>query len=133
MILRPVSRSHNAARAAFTLLEVLIVVSIIVILATIGGMYAFRAYEDAQVNEAKIKATSISKALEGYKLNNGAYPDDLNALTHPPSGRPYLAPDELNDPWGKQYQFDPAGAHNNGLKADVFTTTPTGQQVGNWK
>jgi general secretion pathway protein G len=134
MILRPQTRPERSERrSAFTLLEVLIVVAIIVILASIGGMYAFRAYEDAQINEAKIKATSISKAAEGFKLNNGNYPTDLNELVHPSSGRPYLAQDELLDPWGKPYAFDPAGTHNNGLRADVSTTTPTGQVVGNWK
>ena len=127
------NRPEQWRRAAFTLLEVLIVVSIIVILASLGGYYAFRAYEDAQVNEAKIKATSISKALEGFKLNNGNYPNDLSELVHPPTGRPYLGQEELLDPWGKQYLFDPAGGHNNGLKADVFTQTPQGQTVGNFK
>jgi general secretion pathway protein G len=133
MILNPDRRREQNPRSAFTLLEVLIVVSIIVILASLGGMYAFRAYEDAKVNEAKVKAISIAKAAEGFRLNNGNYPNDLNELVHPPSGRPYLAPDELVDPWGKPYQFDPAGGHNNGLKADVFTTTPTGELVGNWR
>src|SRR6516225_8681848 len=124
---RPSARPESRRRSAFTLLEVLIVVSIIVILASLGGYYAFRAYEDAQISEAKIKATSISKALEGYKLNNsGTYPNDLNELVHPPSGRPYLGPEELLDPWGKPYQFDANGPHNNGLKADVYTQTPQG-------
>jgi general secretion pathway protein G len=134
MILHSQTRPERSERrSAFTLLEVLIVVAIIVILASIGGMYAFRAYEDAQINEAKIKAISISKAAEGFKLNNGNYPNELGELVHPPSGRPYLAQDELLDPWGHPYQFDAGGSHNNGLKADVFTTTPTGQVVGNFK
>jgi general secretion pathway protein G len=135
MILRHQPRPERAERrSAFTLLEVLIVVAIIVILASIGGTYAFRAYYDAQVSEAKIKANAIASAAERFHVKYDRLPESLDELVSPPGGgMPYIGADYLNDPWGQRFQYDPAGPHNGGLKPDVFTTTKQGELVGNFK
>jgi len=136
MILHPqTGREPSRRRAAFTLLEVLIVVAIIVILASVGGTMAFRAYEDAKVSAARTKAEAIAAAAQRFMVKYERYPDSLQELVQPPSGTlPFLEPDMIMDPWGKQFQYDPAGQqHNQGRKPDVFTTTPAGELVGNFK
>jgi general secretion pathway protein G len=127
-------QAGRATRAAFTLLEVLVVVAIIVMLAGIGGYYLLQRYEDAKVSTAKAECNALSSQVEIYKLNNGEYPASIQALTQQqPNGHsPMIPAEKALDPWGKPYQIDPAGQHNAGGKADVFTTTPNGQIVGNF-
>jgi general secretion pathway protein G len=141
MILRPsrFSTSSNLKaprqnRSAFTLLEVLVVVAIIVMLASVGGYYFMQQYADSQVRKAKIDCEGLSSLCETFKLNNGNYPTSIEQLAQaqPSGGSPLSPPDKLKDPWGKPYQLDPNGPHNSSLKCDVFTVTPQGKTVGNF-
>ena len=51
----------------------------------------------------------------------------------PPGGKPYYDPDKLQDPWGKQFIYEPQGQHNAAKgKPDVYTTNPDGLRIGNW-
>jgi general secretion pathway protein G len=130
----PAQKTLRASRSAFTLLEVLVVVAIIVMLAGVGGYYLLQRYEESKVSRAKIDCEALSSQVETYKLNNNQYPPSIESLAQPqPSGGSALVPpDKVRDPWGKPYQLDPNGTHNGGNKADVFTTTPKGQTVGNF-
>jgi general secretion pathway protein G len=124
-----------AARRGFTLMEILVVVAIIVMLAGLSGYYVMQRYEDAKLSDARIKVKMIGDMVQQYRLQNGdQYPPSLEALTQPgPLGsQPYSDMQGLMDPWGKPFQYDPAGQHNNGLKPDVWTTTPNGGTIGNW-
>ena len=135
MRIRPTNgHSARTLRRGFTLLEVLVVVAIIVMLAGIGGYYVLQRYEEAKVSKAKADCLALSEAVEQYKLNNGDYPGSIDALAQPqPNGGPAFVPaDKTRDPWGKPYVIDPSGSHNGGLKADVYTTSPRGQVIGNW-
>jgi len=130
----PVTRqARRTPRSAFTLLEVLVVVAIIVMLAGVGGYYLLAQYENAKVSRAKIDCEALSGQVEAYKLNNQNYPTSMEQLTQPSNGGPAMVPpDKIRDPWGKVYRIDPNGPKNGGNKADVFTTTPKGVMVGNF-
>ncbi|MBC7979097.1 MAG: type II secretion system protein GspG [Armatimonadetes bacterium] len=65
----------------FTLIEMLVTITIIVILAglSVGG---FNFVAAKQANEkAKIQISLLSKALEEYKLDNGDYPPTGDAIS----------------------------------------------------
>ena len=62
MILRPVRDRLPGRRAAFTLLEVLVVVAIIVVLAGVGGYFLLQRYEDAKASTAKASTTKAGAA-----------------------------------------------------------------------
>ena len=64
----------RTGKAAFTLIEVMAVITIIVILAglVVGGM-SFVNERQAK-NKAQVQIALISKALEEYKLDMGSYP-----------------------------------------------------------
>ena len=141
MLLRTVTHERRSRRAAFTLMEILIVVAIIVIIASLGSYYVIGQYNEARVSQAKIKARSISNAVDTYYVDNGEYPANLEALLqkNPNTGKgPYHTnQDAIFDPWGKEFQLDVSGQRNLQAGAtvpipDVFTTTPDGRTIGNW-
>lgn len=70
------SRQHHRG---FTLIEVLVVMTIIMLLAalTIGGLQFVKTKRDN--NRAEIHINLLSKAIEEYKLDNGDYPGDADA------------------------------------------------------
>lgn len=122
-------------RSAFTLLEVLIVVAILVVLAGVSSIYVFRYLDDAKRDRVKADVRTLTTACEAYMRNNdGNPPQSLAELVQPPDNRkPYLpGPEALLDPWGKEYQYNPAGPRNRGLKPDIWTVTPENEEIGNW-
>ena len=60
MLVRPNTASRVAARSAFTLLEVLIVVAILVVLASVSSIYVFKFLHDAKVDaEQEVGAVGL--------------------------------------------------------------------------
>ena len=130
-------------RAAFTLVEMLLV---LVILATLAALvlpkFAGRT-EQARLTAAKTDISSICAALDAFEVDNGYYPKNgsLNALVEQPSDAtswrgPYLSKGVPLDPWGNAYIYDYPGKHNaNGF--DVSSSGPDGRpgtddDVTNW-
>lgn len=130
-------------RTAFTLMEMLVVVAIIVVLAGVGGAYMIGRLNEAKVDTARIKAKTISDAIEQYQAVTGTPPGSLEVLLQKDAeGRgPWLKNiDALKDPWDHVFQYDPTGQENartgtaQGITiADVYCVTPDGRKVGNWK
>ena len=126
----------RSARAAFTLIELMAVIVIIVILAdlVVGGM-GFVNERQAK-EKAKTQIALLEKALEDYKLDNGTYPIATNAegkastnilfqrlywdgAQSTPPGRIYLA------------ELDPATNRQGWTQGTAGTTTivdPWGQE-----
>jgi general secretion pathway protein G len=131
-------------RVAFTLMEMLVVVAIIVVLAGVGGAFLMGQLEGAKVSSARAQAKVIGEAAKRYAVeHNGVYPQTLDQMMARDSdGKgPYFETwDALNDPWGRRYTYDPNGSINAGKGAvvqipDVYTTNPNppNQMLGNWK
>jgi len=132
--LSPSWKASRPIRAAFTLLEVLVVVAIIVMLAGAGSYYFLQRYEESKLKRAKMDCEGLSTQVEAFKLNNDRYPNSLQELTQAnANGGAMVSPDQIKDPWGKEYQINPQGQHNGGNKADIYTTSPKGQTIGNFK
>lgn len=128
------SATRPSRRVAFTLLEVLIVVAIIVMLAGAGTYYFLQRLEDGKEGIAKASANQLAAAAEQFYAKNQEFPASLDVLAQPQAdgSGAYFPPDKLLDPWRKPFQYDPSGQHNGGNKPDVWTTTPKGKVVGNW-
>lgn len=105
-------------RSGFTLIEILIVVVIIGILATVIIPNVLDRPEEARRTKAATDIKSIEQALLLYKLDNGFYPtteQGLIALIEKPTvgkipkrwrSNGYLRAKSVpKDPWGTQYQF----------------------------
>lgn len=130
---------RRIARAAFTLMEMMVVVAIIVVLGGIAVL-AYSNFAD-KGNEAKALATvkQIDMALFDYVNEHKTYPPDLVFLAQPDAfGKTRLSAEALTPPWpGTKYDWDPQGRRNlevNGeYKPDVFIIHPSGNYMwGNW-
>jgi general secretion pathway protein G len=124
---------HAAVRSAFTLLEILVVVAIIVVLAGVGGYYLLPRVDEARLGTAKGQLRMLTEACDNYSMNNGSFPPSLQALSQPQpnGGLPLVQVDALKDPWGQPYGYDPSGSRNGTLHADIWVNFK-GQQIGNW-
>lgn len=125
----------QTVRRGFTLMEILVVVTIILILAGLGGYYLIGQANEARKSAAKIQVKTLTQAAETYNLDHlGNYPPNLQILlTRDGAGKgPYLKnQDALIDPWGNPYQYNAAGPMNNGTQPDIWSESQYGK-IGNW-
>jgi general secretion pathway protein G len=137
MVLRRERRA--AARTAFTLMEMLVVVAILVVLAGTGGVIYMRYMEEARKDTARAQSRLLAETADTYQLKYGDYPPSLQSLTQPmqDGSRPFLEESALIDPWGRPYQYQVPGTHHQATgKPDVWSqganvADPNGA-VGNW-
>lgn len=102
------ARTSQSQRSGFTLLEVLVVVAILVVLASVSSIYMFRYLEDAKIDKARVQAKTLETAAKSYLLRNSADTLSLQALVSPPGGgKPYVegGMDALNTGFGSQFQM----------------------------
>ena len=120
----------------FTLIELMVVLLIIGVLASLIVPNVLNRADDAKVTAARTDVANLMQALKLYKLDNQRYPSaqqGLQALVSKPSTDPvpsnwkgYL--DQLpNDPWGQAYVY-----LNPGIKGevDVMSYGADGQSGG---
>ncbi len=141
MILRQtlpaVRTAHATQRTAFTLMEVLVVVAILVVLAGVGIPIYSRIQENAYKNAAKTIITKVEQAIEAYKLQHGQLPDNLQVLTQPEDGAAaFLETKSLLDPWNRPVVYEPSQTHPQSGRPMVYSQGPRpGDQtsrVTNW-
>jgi general secretion pathway protein G len=106
--------------AGFTLVEMLVVITIIGLVMALVGPRVLGYLSESKVKAAKIQIESFSAALDLYYLDNGAYPaanEGLTALVQRPSSAtawngPYLKTGSVPaDPWGHPYVYKVPGDH----------------------
>lgn len=121
-------------RSGFTLIEILLVVVIIGILASIAIPRLGGHTEKAKLSAAKQTIGTISGALQIYEMNNGEYPSSLEGLLDSSKdGFPFLQrPVVPKDPWDTPFTYSAPGSHNT-YDYDISCTSPKGVEVNNWE
>lgn len=125
IVRRTVSPNAARSRSAFTLLEVLVVVAILIVLASVAGIYVFGYLEDAKKDKATLDMQALTTAYESYMLKNGNNPPEgLQALI------PLMKQGEaaLIDPWGNPYQYREVTTETGQFRVQFFTFAE-GQEI----
>jgi len=124
-------KNKKSKDEGYSLLEILIVLAIIGLLATLVGPRLFAQLDNSKVTAAKSQAKSMRLALDAYRLDVGRYPTDTQGLTvlvEPPNDNqswagPYLDGDLPKDPWGNDfvYQAPALDSKNRQLSPKVIS------------
>jgi len=118
----------------FSLIELLIVMVILGLLASLVGPRMFGKLGMAKQKTAKTQIEMLMSALDSYRLDVGEYPssqEGLDALVQNPGvegwAGPYLAKAVPNDPWGNPYYYENPGQHG---EVDIYSYGADGQPGG---
>ena len=137
-------RRNPWRRRAFTLVELLLVLTILAILAGIVLPKFSGVGDKARLAAVQTDISNFKTALSMYEIEMGDFPPGrtgLSALIFKPSGasnkwRKFLDVDKVpNDPWGHPYVYEKPGRHNPDT-FDIYSLGPDGRggndAIGNW-
>jgi len=131
-----VRRKTNRRQAGVTLIEMLVVVTIIALFAALVAPRMLRRSDTARITAARAQINSFMTALGAYKLDTGLFPtteQGLQALRVKPQGvnqweGPYLPQEIPVDPWTRPYVYKYPGEH--GDEPDIISYGADGQPGG---
>lgn len=129
---------NKKSKKAFSLIEIMIVVIIMGLLASVVVPNLIGKSSDAKVKLAKVQMKQLEEALKLFRLDIGRYPttqEGLKALVSKPSDAPefsnyttggYLGSKTVpNDPWNNQYIYV-----LNGTEPDMISFGEDGKEGG---
>lgn len=136
---------RNVKCRGFTLLEMMVIIIILGLLASLTIPSVMSSKNRADQLKALSDIAAIENALDMYKLDNGYYPTEsqgVNSLVikpielpipniYPKNGYIRRLP---SDPWGNPYLINNPGRHE---EIDIFSSGPdreigTDDDIGNW-
>ena len=127
-------RPRSAKRTAgFTILEIVIVFILLAGIMAFVGPKIFEKMGQAKSQEAKIRIQTLAGNIEMYRLENGRYPENLQALVKQPPGAdkwggPYAKDADLKDAWGNDYRYAVPG--QNGKPFDLVSLGADNKEGG---
>lgn len=136
-------RTGRRPAGGFTLMEVLLVLVILVVLASMAVTIFSGTQDQAMKDAAKGQVGIIKSAADMYHLRILSYPKSIEDLVNRPADAkiaekwagPYLDRVPV-DPWGNPYQIAAPGKHNP-QSVDIWSNGPDGNNgtdddIGNW-
>ena len=118
------NENSKSLEKGFSLIEILVVLMIIGLLATVVAINVLPSQDRARIDKAQTDIRILEQALELYRLDMFSYPSEqegLKALIEKPSNNKfsdryrqggYIRKLEL-DPWGNDYLYERPGKNNN--------------------
>lgn len=126
-----------SASPGYTLVEMLVVLTIISLILGLVGPRVLNYLGESRVKTAKLQIESFASALDLFYIDAGRYPNNsegLTALVQRPNGvdvwsGPYVKGGHVpNDPWGKTYQYRFPVEHNPPY--EILSLGSDGQEGG---
>lgn len=107
------NRQRRNRQAGVTLIEMLVVVTIIALFAALVGPRLLRRGDEARITAARAQINALMNAVNMYKLDTGLYPtteQGLEVLWQKPQNAklwngPYTDGEIPADPWGNEYVY----------------------------
>jgi general secretion pathway protein G len=129
-------RSRRSGQAGVTLIEMLVVVTIIGLFVALVGPSLFKKADTGRIVAARSQIENFMTALGTYKLDTGTFPtteQGLEALRTRPAdvtqwNGPYMPKDIPKDPWGHDYLYKYPGEH--GDEPEIICLGADGQPGG---
>lgn len=130
-------RSSIASNDGYSLIELMVALTIVVLLATAAVPQVGRYLDRAKSDTARVEIGNIGAMLDMYQIDVGRYPtteEGLVALVEQPRevvgwNGPYVKrKDMLLDPWGRGYRYRSPGEHGD---YDLFTLGADDAEGGN--
>jgi len=133
-------------RRGFTLLELMVVLLILALLATIAAPQVMKHLSKAKSQTARIQIDALTASVNFFQMDVGRAPTEqegLKVLIERPGNEakwdgPYIQKaDSLTDPWGRPYLYKHPGTHRD---IEVYTLGSDGKEggdgdardIGNW-
>lgn len=129
------SKQNGVAHQGFSLLELMAVMVILGLIATIAVPQYYNQVRKAKQQTAKTQIEMLMTAMSSYRLDVGDFPSQnqgVEALINDPGVEgwdgPYLAKKSLpKDPWGRDYEYRNPGQHGD---IDIFTLGQDNEEGG---
>jgi general secretion pathway protein G len=118
-------RTRRHRRAGITLIEMLVVITIIALFSAIAYQRLTPALEQGRVTAARTQIESLMSALQRYNIENGRFPTQEEGLD---AVRPFLTKDIPLDPWGTPYTYRYPGEHSS--DPELISYGADGQEGG---
>ena len=116
---------RHAGNAGITLIEMLVVVTIIALFSAIAYQRLTPALEQGRRTAAKTQIENLEAALQRFNIDYARFPTEEEGLE---ALRPYLSQEIPMDPWQRPYIYRYPGEH--GPEPDVMSYGADGEEGG---
>ena len=129
-------RNRRSGEDGFTLVEMLVVITIIGLIMGLVGPRVLNYLSESKVKAARIQIESLSSALDLFYLDNGRFPssgEGLSVLIQRPANLaawngPYLKASSVPlDPWGRPFHYRSPAEHS---PYEIDSYGPSGEPGG---